>query len=130
MAQEYVGRQMRTRHCGGMLLDVVAGRSSIAIEVSSVWESHAGNPTMESERFDAHLRALADVRSRRGLTRFLGILTMVGPLGLLDLHETDAKPKKHRKHKHRSAVTAPCIPQDPAVVCAVGCGTRRDNCGG
>jgi hypothetical protein len=110
---------------------------------------------MDDVRFDILSRSLSTDQSRRTIARLLGGLALGGPLALLRLAEAEAKCKKKcgpckrckkGKCKPKPAGTAcsggtcqrgaciadapePCVPQDPATVCAAGCGTRSDNCG-
>jgi hypothetical protein len=58
------------------------------------------DPTMDARRFDALARSLSDLRSRRGLARLLGGLTLAGPLAAYGLSEAGGKGKK-RKKKHK-----------------------------
>jgi hypothetical protein len=107
---------------------------------------------MHADRFDALARFLTPVGSRRAaLTVVLG-----GALATLGLDTTEARKnrkkkscppcKKRKKGKCKKklpdgtacaggscqggrCLAAPCVPQDPASVCAAGCGSRRDSCG-
>lgn len=100
---------------------------------------------MDDTRFDALTRSLA-TPSRRRLLRAL--VTTLSGAGLAagtdqavpahDLAATCKKRKDKAKRKkclkkakaHNAAHKRPgCVPQDPATVCAAGCGTRSNNCG-
>src|SRR5215217_1712982 len=111
---------------------------------------------MDDGAFDGLTRSLTASltgrTTRRGITRLLGGLALGGPLTLLGLGEAEAKCKKScgpckrcKKGKCKpkpagtacaggtcqggSCVLAACISQDPALVCAAGCGVKADNCG-
>jgi len=105
---------------------------------------------MESDHFDALARTLTSVRSRRqALVAILGgALGMV--LGATSIEETEAKKKKpcpacmkrkkgKCKGKKPDGTACPggtcqggscCVPQETGLICAAGCGTRSDTCGG
>jgi len=103
-------------------------------------------------RFGAYPRRT----TRRGMTRLLGGLALGGPLTLLEWNQAAAKCKKKcgpckrctkGKCKPARAGTAcsggtcqrgacvasasppACVSQDPALVCAGGCGIKTDTCG-
>src|SRR5690242_7069246 len=80
---------------------------------------------MDESRFDAFSRAVAQTRSRRGLTRLLGGLAVGDPLGLLHRPETAAKGKKHKKRKPSPA--APPSPPSPPP-CPAGQRLCRGTC--
>ena len=71
---------------------------------------------MDADRFDAVTRSLREARSRRGLTRLLGALTLGGPLALLGAAETEAKRKKKKKKKTGTTPTATAPPPGPGPV--------------
>jgi hypothetical protein len=111
---------------------------------------------MDVYRFDALTRALSDVHSRRSLGRFLSSIALGGPLALLGVAEVNAGKHKHKKRRKKcppctkrkqgkckgkksDGTACPggtcqggrcCVPHDSALVCAAGCGTRSDTCGG
>ncbi len=57
---------------------------------------------MDESNFDTLARSLSEARSRRGLTRLLGGLTLGAPFALRGLTETEAKRKKKKKKKKNS----------------------------
>src|SRR5215213_1036674 len=107
---------------------------------------------MHNASFDAVTRsltaALTGRTTRRGMTRLLAGLALGGPLALLGRSPAAAKktcsPCKKRKKgkckgKKPDGTACPggtcqggrcCVPQETALICAAGCGTRSDTCGG
>jgi hypothetical protein len=80
---------------------------------------------MDESNFDTLARSLSEARSRRGLTRLLGGLTLGAPLALRGLTETEAKRKKKKKKKRSTTPTTsvpPPVspPPPPPPPCANG----------
>ena len=73
---------------------------------------------MDDSRFDALTRSLTHARSRRGLARLLGGLTLGGPLALGGLAESAAGTKKMKKKRKKkgTAPTATVPPTDQGTV--------------
>jgi hypothetical protein len=107
---------------------------------------------MDSDHFDALSRALYTRRHVVTRTAGFAAATLAAVLGLGHPHEAEAKCKKpcgpckrckQGKCKPKPAGTAcaggtcqggsclpaACFSQDPALVCAAGCGVKADNCG-
>src|SRR5262249_36562677 len=86
------------------------------------------NCIVESQRFDAIVRSLSRLPSRRDILRgFIG--TGIG-LGTLRAEATEAKSKHHKKHRGEQSQSPP---SRPSATCTPRCGRKRcgdDGCGG
>jgi len=95
------------------------------------------NLPVDADRFESVLRFLTETPSRRAALRLLAGSVLGGAftVGVRPARAKKGKGKKKRKKRVAAppvvspSPPAPCAPQDPAVVCAAGCGTRPNNCG-
>lgn len=83
---------------------------------------------MDAERFEALLRTVSTMPSRRGFVRLLTGLALAGPLVNVGLTEAAAK-RKHKKKRHRTAPPPGCTPSCERKICGDdGCGGSCGDC--
>jgi hypothetical protein len=77
---------------------------------------------MDGSRFDALSRALVQVQSRRGVSRWLGGLLLGASVAVRDRTEPAAKPRHKRKKpkRKRDTTTPPSPPPLPQPACGAG----------
>jgi hypothetical protein len=80
---------------------------------------------MDASRFDSCSRALGEVRSRRGVTRLIAGLAVVGSASGLPWSEAAAKQHKHKHKQHKKTsrpsappASPPSPPPPPGPTCA------------